>query len=110
MPDIAGAPHGIPFMNYDMLKDLLAANDNIDVYCNTKLMQVNDNSVILENENRTKEVEVDTVITAVGYRSENTLQKELKDIAIPVHNIGDSREVKNIMNAIWDAYEVARSI
>ncbi|CAH2213464.1 FAD-dependent oxidoreductase [Tepidibacter aestuarii] len=110
MPDIAGGPHGIPFMNYDMLKDLLAANDNIDVYCNTKLMQVNDNSVILEDENGTKEVEVDTVITAIGYRSENTLQKELQDIAIPVYNIGDSREVKNIMNAIWDAYEVAKNI
>lgn len=109
MPDILGGPHGMPFMNYDMLKDLLIYN-KVDIYRKSKLTQVNDHSVTIETENGTKEIDADTVITAVGYHSNNELQQSLQDLSIPVYNIGDSRKVDNIMNAIWDAYEVARSI
>lgn len=109
MPDILGGPHGMPFMNYDMLKDLLIYH-KVDIYRQTKVTEVKDNSVIIENEEGNKEIVADTVITAVGYCSDNKLQQELQGLAIPVYNLGDSRFVNNIMNAIWDAYEVARAI
>jgi hypothetical protein len=34
----------------------------------------------------------------------------LKGNLTNLYLIGDAREAKNIMNAIWDAYEVARAI
>ena len=34
----------------------------------------------------------------------------LKGNLANLYLIGDAREAKNIMNAIWDAYEVARAI
>lgn len=109
MPDILGGPHGMPFMNYDMLKDLLLYH-NVDIYRQTKVTEVKDKSVITENEQGTKEISADAVITAVGYCSDNKLQQELRNFSIPVYNVGDSRFVNNIMSAIWDAYEVARGI
>ncbi len=109
MPDILGGPHSMPFMNYDMLKDLLPYN-KVDVYRKTKVTKVGDCSVTVENENGEKEISADTVLVAVGYRSEKNLQEDLSGLNIPVYNIGDSREVKNIIHAIWDAYEVARNI
>ena len=109
MPDILGGPHSMPFMNYDMLKDLLPYN-KVDVYRKTKVTKVGDCFVTVENENGEKEISADTVLVAVGYRSENNLQEDLLGLNIPVYNIGDSREVKNIIHAIWDAYEVARNI
>lgn len=109
MPDILGGPHNLPFMNYDMLKDLLPYN-KVDVYRKTKVTKVNEHSVTIENENGVKEIPADTVLIAVGYRSENKLQQDLKGIGIPVYNVGDSRDVKNIIHAIWDAYEIARGI
>lgn len=109
LPEMLGGPHGMPFMNYDMLKDLLAYN-NIDIHLGTKVTQVNDASVTVENEVGIKELHADSVITAVGFRSNTQLQDELVGLTVPVFNIGDSRQVKNIMNAVWDAYEVARGL
>lgn len=109
MPDILGGPHGMPFMNYDMLKDLLIYH-NVNIYRGTKVTTINDASVMIEDSNGIQEIDADTVIVAVGFQSENHLQEELVGLSIPVYNIGDSRDVKNIMHAIWDAYEVSRGI
>ncbi|MEM1483490.1 FAD-dependent oxidoreductase [Oscillospiraceae bacterium PP1C4] len=109
MPDILGGPHGMPFMNYDMLKDLLVYN-KINVMRGTKVTCVGSSSVTVENKDGVKEVPAGTVIVSVGFSSEKSLQNELLDLDIPVYNVGDSRNVKNIMHAVWDAYELARGL
>jgi len=109
LPEMLGGPHGMPFMNYDMLIDLLAYN-NIDIHLGTKVTEVNDTSVTVETGEVSKELQADSVVTAGGFRSNTQLQKELAGLTVPVFNIGDSRQVKNIMHAVWDAYEVARGI
>lgn len=58
----------------------------------------------------TDTIDADTVILAVGYSSENTLYSEIQHKLPRVHLIGDARSVANIMYAIWDAYEVARTL
>ncbi len=52
----------------------------------------------------------DTVIIAVGYKADKSLFEELEKEVAKVFNLGDSRQVRNIKGAIWDAYEVARSV
>lgn len=107
--DILGGEHALPFMNYDMLKDLLAFN-SIKVYKNSKVAVVNDESVIIETTDDSREMPADTVVIAAGYKSERSLIDSLNDTDATIYNIGDSRRVKNIMYAIWDAYELARNI
>lgn len=109
MPDILGGPHGMPFMNYDMLKDLLVYH-NVNVLRGTKVTSVNSTSVTVENKEGVQEIAAGTVIVSVGFSSNKDIQNEILDLDIPVYNVGDSRNVKNIMQAIWDAYEVARGI
>jgi len=46
------------------------------------------------------EYKPDEIITATGS----------KDLDIPVHNIGDSQKVHNIMYSIWNSYELAREL
>ncbi len=103
--DALGGPHGLPAMNYFMLKDLIKYK-NIDLKLNSEVEKVNANSVTVNGE----EIKADTVVLAVGYKSENTLFNELSDLKTPIYNIGDSREVDNIMSAVWSGYEVARGI
>lgn len=55
-------------------------------------------------------MEIDAVISTVGYRSENRLYKAVKNMSRELYNVGDSSRAYNIMYAIWDAYEVARNI
>ena len=46
----------------------------------------------------------------VGYKSKHDLFDKLKNKYTYVYNLGDSKEVRNIRGAIWDAYEVARNL
>lgn len=110
LPMICGGPHNMPFMNWDMLKDLLIYN-KVNLLTSSKVKSIGDNQVVVETPNGEKNLPADTVVLAVGYKSNSALYDELnKNLEVPLYNLGDSREVHNIMSAIWDAYEVARSI
>ena len=52
----------------------------------------------------------DCIVLAIGYRSENSLYQELKDLDRPLYLLGDAGRVAKIHYAIWNAYEVARGI
>jgi 2-enoate reductase len=50
------------------------------------------------------------VIFSVGYKSSNSLYDELEEVVDDIYLLGDAKNVRNIMYAIWDAYEIARNI
>ena len=105
-PVILGGPGHLPHMNEFMLEDLLHYH-NVKILTSSKVTGTTENGVLLGE----KEIACDTLITCVGYRANNSLFKELDAMLdIPVHNIGDSNKVANIMFAIWDAYELARGL
>lgn len=106
---ILGGPHGMPFMNYDMLKDLLNYN-KVGIMTSSIVTGVTENGVNVETKNGNKSVEADTVIFAVGYKPNNSLYDELQETVDDIYLLGDAKNVRNIMYAIWDAYEIARNI
>lgn len=75
-----------------------------------KYSAVTESSVTVKTADGLKDIEADTVITAVGYNSDNKLYEQIKDCGIPVHLIGDAKQVSNFMGVIWDAYEIAMNI
>ena len=97
------------FANYDMLKDLLVFN-KIEVFCSSSIKTIKDASITVVTPNGEKELKADTVIVAVGYRSQKELYDTMVDSNKVVYNVGDSRNVHNIMYAIWDANQLAREI
>jgi 2-enoate reductase len=109
LPCILGGPMGMPHMNHYMLDDLMKLNQ-INILVDTKVIKTEKGEVIVNSANGRTSLEADTIISAVGYQSNNNLFQTLAGKEIPVYNIGDSRKVHNIMYAIWDAYELARNI
>lgn len=107
--EILGGPHGMPFMNYDMLKDLLNFN-KVNIMTSSLVQEIKEDGVLAKTKDGDKFVEADTVIFAVGYRSNNSLYSELEGEVNDIYLLGDAKNVKNIMYGIWDAYEVARQI
>ena len=69
-----------------------------------------DDSVSVETPNGEKEIKADTVIVAVGYSSQKEIYDTMTDSNLIVYNVGDSRNVHNIMYAIWDANQIAREL
>lgn len=93
-----------------MLKDMIK-NYKIDVKTNTSVMEINDIGVETINRSFRKEIiKADTIITAIGYKADNALYEKIKNNHSKVHLIGDSRKVQNIMNAIWDGYEIGKTL
>ncbi len=103
----SGAP--LAPMNEWMLRDLLAFN-NVKIVVNAKLTKITNESAVVNIDGTEKVIPSDTIIIAIGYKGEKTLFDELDKEVSQVYNLGDSRQVRNIRGAIWDAYEVARSI
>ena len=109
LPEILGGPKALPFMNYSMLLDLLKYH-GVKILKNARVTSIHDRIASVEQEGGITQLEADTVISAVGYRSENRLYEAVKNMDRELYNVGDSSRVHNIMYAIWDAYEVARNI
>jgi 2-enoate reductase len=100
----------VPRMNKMMLLDLLRFH-KVDILTNTSLFEVKDNEIVVINKSFSKNtVKTDTVILAVGLAPDQDLYRELQDKIHNLYLIGDSRQARNIMGAIWDAYEVARTV
>lgn len=47
------------------------------------------------------------MIFEIGYKSNNDLYNKLENAAEDIYLLGDARNVRNVMYAIWDAYEIA---
>ncbi len=109
LSDILSSGITLPSMNEWMLRDLLAFN-KVEIKANCRLAAITDEGAIVTNGNVEETITSDQVIIAIGYRSEHSLYDEIKYDYNHIYNIGDSRQVRNIRGAIWDAYEVARSL
>jgi 2-enoate reductase len=104
----AGLP--VPWPNKSMLLDLLEFN-KVSIIPNTTVLEVTEKGVTLINNRFTKStLQADTVILAVGLKADQELYNSLVDKVPDIHLIGDARQAQNIMYAIWDANELARSI
>ncbi len=95
--------------NSEMLEKLIPYK-KIDVLTNAKVLKTTEKGALLEVSGVEKEIGTDSIVLAVGYNSDRNLYEQLKYEVADLHLIGDARKVSNIMYAIWDAYEVARSI
>ena len=110
LPYILGGMHSeIPFMNKSMLEDLLRYH-KVNIHTGARVLRVDQGTVTMEKNDVTEKVEADVVVMAAGYQSCDGLYRSLKDCGKPLFNIGDSRKFHNIMQAIWDGFEVGRSI
>ena len=80
------------------------------IYKNASVFNTKDVSIEVKQMEETFDLAADTIITSIGYAENDRLFTDLENLGIPVHNIGDSSKVHNIMYAIWDSYELAKNL
>ncbi|MET3602004.1 FAD-dependent oxidoreductase [Martelella mangrovi] len=95
--------------NHDMLHDLMHFK-KIGVMTSSRVTAPAPGGFKVVTGDAETLVEADSAILAVGYSSNRDLYNEVRNMVPEVYTFGDARHVSNIMYAIWDAYEVARSI
>lgn len=98
------AVRGLCLANSSYLRDYFKSN-KVPVFLNTKLAEIGDKYVVLEDKEGKKKVPADDIIIAIGYNP-NPISKPSKNI----HIVGDAYEVGNLRTVVWRAWEVAESI
>ena len=98
----------VPRMNKDFLLDAFAYYGT-QICTSAKLTEVCEEGAVLESSDGTQRtIPCDTVIMSVGYRPLRSMKDELT--AKEVYEIGDGRQVGNVLTCIADAYKVACEI
>jgi 2-enoate reductase len=105
---VAGTP--IPHMNRVMLLDLMT-HHKVEIITGASLLEVTEKEAVIIRKDLSRDVlPADSIVVAAGLSPEQGLFRALRGRHHDLYLIGDARTAKNIMNAIWDAYEVARAI
>ena len=105
---IGGLP--VQHMNRLMLLDLLKFH-KVEVLTHTSLLEVlEDGALLIDHELRRRYSSADGIVVAVGLKPERGLYQALRNQTPNLYLIGDSRNPQNVMNAVWDAYEIGRMI
>ncbi len=97
----------VPIMNKTMLLDAFEYY-RTTIYTGTKLKSViDDGAVVILPDGQEKKLEADTVILSIGYRPVPSLKEKLAGCGSEIIEIGDGRQVGNVLTCVKDAYETA---
>jgi 2-enoate reductase len=104
--------YGIPVCspNRDMLLDLLNFHQ-VKILTNTSPVGITDEGVkVIDKDLRRSVIPARTVVISIGFKPELRLLRALGGNLPNMFIMGNGKQTRNIMSAIWDAYEVARNI
>ena len=104
MKDDLIAQKGVCLANSSYLREYFAYK-KVPVYLNTKLVEVKDKSIIVNENGKDIELDCDSVISSVGYIPTPLVSKSKN-----TYLVGDCLQVGNLRSVIWRAYEVAMKI
>jgi len=107
LPELMTGSVSIPSQITHMTKGLMELA-KIPVMTQTCAKKILENQVIVKDEKNNKyTLKADSVIMAVGMRSV-PLSEKMETCADYVYTIGDGLKPRNVLHAIWDAYELIR--
>lgn len=83
----------------------------IPVYLEATCLSIGDGVVdIRDKDGKTIRLNQDSVVLAAGYRTQQTLMKEAKDMGIQVYAIGDAKEPRLAIDAIKEGFELGNQL
>lgn len=109
LPEILSAGAPVPIMNKMCIEEMIEYY-HIKKKTGSRVIKITDTGVVVSSDGQEEAMIADTVVIAIGFKSVQGLGNEIADAGIDIYEIGDGRRVGSIMTAVWDAYEIARSI
>ena len=87
------------------------AQSDIKVVTGKRLTAVEEGTaVVMDRWGNESTIEADAVVIAAGYVPQTELEKQLENTDIEVFNVGDSKKVRQIYDAVHEAFIAARQI
>lgn len=83
----------------------------VQILCDVKVESVDIDTIRYSKDGEVHEIkDADTLVLAMGYRPNNTLQEQMREAGIPFSALGDCKQSGNIKSAISQGYELARNL
>jgi len=109
LPKILSAGFPSPIPNAQMIPDLFEKY-GVQTLTEHGLAAIEPGKAILKSDKGSMELATDSVVIATGFRPLPSMAAELNGCGADIYEIGDGRQVSNILQAVWDGYEVANNI
>jgi 2-enoate reductase len=106
-PDILPEPL---FLGDTMKIREMLAESTIEVLTNTRLERIEDDHVVLSQGGEESILAVDTLVVAVGYRSNGQMEDALRDKVRDVVVVGDAVAPRRVQHAVWEGFHAIRAL
>jgi 2,4-dienoyl-CoA reductase (NADPH2) len=82
----------------------------VRVITGAKAKEIQPDGVLIQRGDKEEKVPCDTVILAVGSRPLDEISQKIVGFVPEIHVIGDAKTPRKALDAIWEGYEVGRTI
>lgn len=83
----------------------------VELICGAKVERVEENAIVYTRDGQEHTISgADTLVLAVGYRSDPALETLLNACGMTCHIIGDARKPGNLKDAVTQGYETAKEL
>jgi len=104
------APDMEPFTRFDFLSEVLPKT-GIQTMVKSTVKEISDKGVIVAGSSGEEtEIRADHVVASLGKKSSESLAEKVREFVPEVYVIGDSRDPRRIINAVYEGASVARMI
>jgi 2-enoate reductase len=102
-------PEGINAGSMMGLLDLIKES-KVEVLTKTKLLEVTRKGAIVDTGGSKVELKADSIVLALGFKSESSLRKDLEGRVPELFAVGDCVQPRNILRAVWEGFHASRLI
>ena len=100
-------PEPLFTLNYNALSEMISQR-GVRVVLNSSLEEIDSTGAFVETEEGRKHIDADSVVLAMGFRSNNDLARELAARGKEVIVIGDAQKPRKVLDAVWEGFHAAR--
>lgn len=100
-------PERLFTLNYNALSEMVSQR-GIRVMLGSSLVEIDDAGAVVETDDGRKHVDADSVVLAMGFKSNDDLATKLAARGKEVILIGDARRPRKVLDAVWEGFHAAR--
>jgi len=82
----------------------------VPVLTGAKCIEIGDDHIVVDKSGNKERINCDAVVIAIGAKSNNDVADMVKKLGYECHIVGDAVKPSKVLEAIWGANELARSI
>lgn len=98
------------FINVKLLLENKLKDNGIQIRCNAKMVEIDENGLLVEENGVKEEITADSIVLSIGYQSNTALRQKLEGKVPELYSIGDCNAPRAVMDAIWEGFHAARMI